>query len=152
MGELPSLALFKQEHLRRIMSVSKVRSYEPEEYIIKQGQFDCWIYIIISGAVRVEREGKEVARLQRIGDIFGEMGVISGEARSADVIADKATTCLAMDGSVFDRHGDNESLSMGLLFYRLFSEVLAMRLRESNEELVRTKEELAALKSQGNAK
>jgi CRP-like cAMP-binding protein len=143
---LPSLAAFKEEHLRGIMRLSKVRSYEPDEHIIRQGEFDCWIYILIAGAARVERDGKQVGLMHRPGDLFGEMGVVSGEARSASVIAETPTTCLAIDGSVFERQSDQNSLVFAALFYKLFAEVLAARLRETTEELTRVETELASLK------
>ncbi|MBF0482197.1 MAG: cyclic nucleotide-binding domain-containing protein [Desulfovibrionaceae bacterium] len=147
MLELPSLSGFTEGHLRDIMRLSKVRSYEPGEVILRQGQFDCWVYILISGSARVVRDGREVAKLQRSGELFGEMGVISGESRSADVIAEKPATCLAVDGSVFERKTDGDSLTMMALFFRLFAEVLAGRLRETNEELVRVKKERDRLKN-----
>jgi CRP/FNR family transcriptional regulator, cyclic AMP receptor protein len=150
MFALPSLAGFKEDHLRRIMSLSKVRSYEPGEYIIRQGQFDCWVYILIGGSARVERDGKEIGQLQRAGDLFGEMGVVTGEARSADVIATKPTACLAIDGSIFERKSDNEHIAFVALFYRLFAEVLSARLAETNEELTKVKAQLEALKHAGS--
>ena len=146
MTALPSLAGFNEKYLRQIMQLSKVRQYEIGEIIIKQNQIDSWIYILISGAVRVERDGEVLGRLKRVGDLFGEMGVINSEPRSASVIADKQTICLAMDASVFDRQSPEDQLAFNALFYRLFSEVLSRRLRETSEELAKLKTEMDDLK------
>ena len=85
--------------------------------------------------------------LQRTGDIFGEMGVIDGAARSASVIAVKKTVCLATDTSYIDRLSGNNKIAFGYILYKLFSEILANRLRLTTDELIKTKEKLTMLKA-----
>lgn len=148
MRDLPSLVRFEAGHLRRILGLSKIRQYDPGEVVIRQGDLDCWMYILIQGEAKVERDGKAVGRLRRTGDLFGEMGVISGEPRSATVRAVGRLTCLALDASIMNRLEGEDQLAFTALFYRLFSEILSARLRDTSEELSRAKAELEALKRQ----
>ena len=96
---ISSLAPFDDKNLKGLIELSKIRKYEPEELIIEEGEVDYWIYFLITGEVRVIKEGKAISSLKRTGDIFGEMGIIDGSARSATIQAVKETVCLATDAA-----------------------------------------------------
>ena len=51
--------------------------------------------LIASGSVRVVRDGQTIARIGP-GDFFGELSVLDGQPRVAQVIADEPTVCLAL--------------------------------------------------------
>ncbi|PKN15992.1 MAG: cyclic nucleotide-binding domain-containing protein, partial [Deltaproteobacteria bacterium HGW-Deltaproteobacteria-3] len=108
---------------------------------------DNWVYILFSGAVRVEKHGKEIARIEEIGGAFGELAAVDGKARSASVQAIGPTVCLAIDASFMNEAAEplEQALFVSVM-YRLFAEVIAQRLRASNEELVRVRSELDRLK------
>lgn len=115
---------------------------------MEEGSYDCWIYFLISGKVRIVKQGKELSILRRKGDVFGEMGVIDGSARSASVYAVDETVCLATDASYLDRLSGNDKLAFGYILFRVFAEVLASRLRFTNQELIEAREEIARLRNQ----
>ncbi len=81
--KIPFLKSFDERCLKEILSSSKIRKYEPGERIIAEGACDSWIYVIISGQVKVVKKEEEIGQLGHIGDIFGELAVIDGKARSA---------------------------------------------------------------------
>ncbi|MFI4947222.1 MAG: ATP-binding cassette domain-containing protein [Alphaproteobacteria bacterium] len=62
------------------------RYYLPGETVIREGETGHELFLVSSGAVRVERAGGEVARLGP-GDFFGELALMSGERRNATVTA-----------------------------------------------------------------
>ncbi len=144
--KLPSLRSFNDSYIKEILALSKIRKYDPGEVIIQEGQYDSWMYVLISGEVKVVKGGEVISRLGGTGDIFGEMGIIDGEARSASIFAVRPVTCLAMDASFLDRMTPEDQNAFYSVLYRLFSEILAVRLRETGEELSRTKKELERLK------
>lgn len=144
--KLPSLTSFKDEYIKEILALSKIRKYEPGEVVIQEGQYDSWMYVLISGEVKVVKGGEVISRLSGIGDIFGEMGIIDGEARSASIFAVSPVTCLAIDASFLDRMTSEDRNAFYSILYRLFAEVLAIRLRETDRELSRTKKELERLR------
>lgn len=80
--------------------------FGPEELMTRQGAIAHWLYVIVNGeaSVRVSVDGgaeREVARLGA-GDFFGEMGLLTGERRSATVVALTSVECYRLDKSAFE--------------------------------------------------
>ena len=148
--QIPTLEPFETEDIKGLMQLSKIRQYSPGELIIEEGFYDCWIYFLVSGKVRVVKHGEDLQILQRTGDVFGEMGVIDASPRSATVYAIDDTVCLAADTSYVDRLSGNNKLAFCYILYRLFSKILATRLRSTNEELIKAKDEIKRLKGDDN--
>lgn len=144
---LPFLESLDAKYLKKILRLSKIRKYEPGEVITPEGSYDSWVYIILSGAVRVMKQEREIARLDHVGDAFGELAVIDGQARSASVQAVVETVCLAIDASFLDRADDSQERTVFFsVFYRLFAEIVAQRLRLANDELVGLRDTIERLK------
>jgi CRP/FNR family cyclic AMP-dependent transcriptional regulator len=75
----------------------------PNEHVIaRQGEIGTGFFVLIDGSVRVVRDGQELARLGP-GDFFGEMSVIDGLPRVAQVITLEPTRCLALASWEFER-------------------------------------------------
>ena len=118
LGQMPTLEPFGEEDLKGLLRLSKIRKYEPGELILEDGFYDCWIYFLVSGKVRVVKHGEELRILSRTGDVFGEMGTIDGSPRSASVYAVNETVCLATDASHIDRLSGNDKLAFCYVLYR----------------------------------
>lgn len=142
--KIPFLESYEEDLLKNILQLSKLRRYTPDEVITHQGDYDCWLYIILQGEVRVVRNEEEIARLDAQGGTFGELAVIDGEARSASVCAVTDTTCLAIDGSFIDRLEPQEKIEFEAIYYRFLSIMLAKRLRATTEELSRLKQKIGS--------
>jgi CRP-like cAMP-binding protein len=68
----------------------------PKDHVIaRQGEVGTGFFLIASGSVRIVRDGKTIARIGP-GDFFGELSVLDGQPRVAQVIADEPTVCLAL--------------------------------------------------------
>ena len=70
--------------------------------IARQGEIGTGFFVVISGAVRVVRDGELVARLGA-GEFFGELSILDRMPRNASVVADVPTTCLALASWDFER-------------------------------------------------
>jgi small-conductance mechanosensitive channel len=75
------------------------------EVVTRQGAEAHWLYLVIEGsvAVRVSADGgldRELARLGP-GDVFGEMSLLTGEPRSATVVAVTPARCYRLDKDAF---------------------------------------------------
>jgi CRP/FNR family transcriptional regulator, cyclic AMP receptor protein len=144
---VPALHTFGKKDINKLLSFSNIKKYSAGENIIEEGSYDNWIYFLITGDVRIIKNGEEIDTLRRTGDIFGEMCVIDGCPRSASIQAIDDVVCLATDVSFMDRLYDEDKVAFCSIFYQMIAEVLACRLRETSGELSRTKEELQRLKS-----
>lgn len=140
--KIPFLKAFAAEHIHAILDLSRMRRYEAGEDIIAEGSLDRWIYIIVIGGVKVFKQGKEVATLDKVGDIFGEMAILDCGPRSATVKASVETVCLAFDVSHLDTMKLPDLGGFYVIFYRMLAEVLANRLRFATEELAKFKGKL----------
>ena len=83
------------EGMDRIAEVAVEVEFPAEHVIARQGDIGTGFFVVVSGAVRVVRDGEVIARLGQ-GDFFGELSVLDGLPRLAQVIADGPTTCLAL--------------------------------------------------------
>src|SRR4029079_8149878 len=73
-----------------------------ERPVVRQGEVGTGFYLVVSGGVRVVRDGEVLARLGP-GEFFGELSVLDGQPRIAQVVTDEPTTCLAIASWDFER-------------------------------------------------
>lgn len=148
---IPGLRDFETRNLAKLLRLSKIREYENEEVIIHEGDNDPWLYFLLSGKVKVSKRGVEIGQLQEVGEIFGEMRIVDAMARSATVSAIGHTVVLCVDTSAKGRlssaNDRDERLDFLLLLYRIFAEYMSIRLRTTNEELIRAKKDIEELRS-----
>ena len=78
-----------------IAAVAVQVDFPPDHVIARQGEIGTGFFVIVSGAARVVRGGKTIATLGP-GEFFGELSVLDGRPRIAQVIANGPTTCLAL--------------------------------------------------------
>jgi CRP-like cAMP-binding protein len=93
------------EERRRLAEEMSVAPFARGEAITRQGAEAHWLYIMTRGEaeVRVAVDGnlsKKVATLHK-GDFFGEMGLMTGEPRTATIIAQTAVECYRLDKGAF---------------------------------------------------
>lgn len=107
---LSSVELFqtlKDEERRHLAADLSVAPFGMGEAITRQGAEAHWLYIMTKGEaeVRVAIDGnlsKKVATL-REGDFFGEMGLMTGEPRTATIIAQTNVECYRLDKESFHK-------------------------------------------------
>ena len=74
------------------------------DIITRQGAVAHWLYLIIQGEAKVlvdSPDGRLLVATLRDGAIFGEMGMLTGEARSATVVAVTSVDCYRLDKEGF---------------------------------------------------
>lgn len=146
--DIPALKHFEIKNLAKLLRLSKIREYNDGESIIKEGDRDPWLYFILKGKVIIKKEGHEIVTIDKKGEIFGEMRIIDSLSRSASVFADGQTVCLAVDTSAQEKlSSDDKKLDFILLLYRIFAEYMSLRLRLTNDELIKAKAEIKRLTS-----
>lgn len=69
--------------------------FDPGAVIARQGDVGTGFFIVGTGSVHVVRDGRPLATLGP-GEFFGELSVLDGQPRTAQVIAAEPTVCLAL--------------------------------------------------------
>jgi len=97
---VPIFAPLSDEETKKLSSASLVRVFAPGEAIVRQGQKGKSMFVIHRGSVdvQIKEEGTTKSLLKlREGDFFGEMGLLTGEPRTATVLAEEETEVLEID-------------------------------------------------------
>ena len=120
--------------LTKIASNMVPRVYEKGQMILLEESMGETFFIITQGAVKVTRlsaDGREVI-LAILGesDFFGEMSLLDGEGRSANIVANEDSKVLTLSRSDFlDCLESYPKIAIALL------EELAIRLRKSDQQI-----------------
>ena len=108
MDFLSTVSIFSEIDQDSLIEVSKItteRTYPKGSMIILEEEYGDKLFIVQSGTVKITRvndEGKEVIlALLGSSEIFGEMAILDGESRSANVLAQEACSLLVISSEDF---------------------------------------------------
>jgi CRP-like cAMP-binding protein len=146
---IPSLKKFKTEHLCTILRQSKIRKYEHGEVIIQEGDTDPWLYFVLSGKVKILKQGEVIIVIERQGEVLGEMSLIDGSVRSSTIRSEGNTICLAVDSSASNTLvSKEEKIEYLLILYKIFMDAMSARLRLRTEEIAAIRKENSQLREE----
>ncbi len=97
---VPIFNPLSDEEIERLASASASRIYAPGEAIVRAGQVGNSMFVIIRGSVKVqiqELDYQKTVNTLNENDFFGEMSLLTGELRSANVIAAEETEVIRID-------------------------------------------------------
>lgn len=148
LDRIPFFESFQGRHLNDILYSSYFIQADPGDEIIKEGQDDSRIFILLTGQLSVNMHGEEIARIVKAGEIFGELAAVSREKRSASVAALTNTLCLVIDQEFLrEIKPEEENASYYAALYGFISRVLASRLKKASELIARLEKEVEELKA-----
>ena len=95
LGDAPVFSALPPEVLERVLAAGEERTYAGGETIVRAGEPGKELFVVLEGTARIERNGSP---LREIGpqELFGEVAVLDGGPRTADVVAVGAVRCLAV--------------------------------------------------------
>ena len=123
------------DQLRALARVCGEVSMAEGKTIIKQGDVGDGLYIVVEGSVRVERKvpnSKTPIYLFSLGtsEVFGEISLLDGGVRTANVVAETPVFLLAIKRDALDDAlEDDPSIAMGML------RAMAEKVRRSTETI-----------------
>jgi small-conductance mechanosensitive channel/CRP-like cAMP-binding protein len=91
LSNVPVFAPLSEEEIEKVSRASVKRIFAPGESIVRKGQEGRSMFIITRGNVKVQipdQDGQKVINRLGANDFFGEMSLLTGEPRSATVIAE----------------------------------------------------------------
>ena len=89
MQALATIELFQgldQVQLARIATTSQWHDFADGDTIVKEGDADGQMYVVVTGSARIWMGGQPL-RTVGPGEYFGEMSLLDGQPRSASIIA-----------------------------------------------------------------
>lgn len=121
---------FTDEQLEMVPKVGRERNFQPGDTIVAEGDTDVRsLWLVLDGEVEVV-VGGEVLRTMGAGTHFGEMALLTGAPRSADIIARLPTSALELTQDHLNGLiGANPQVAIDMLA------VLATRLNTATEAL-----------------
>lgn len=127
---------FTQDEKKVIAGLkSNIQKFQPNEQIIKQGEADFSVFILLKGSVAITKNEHSDLVLNRLksGNIFGEMSLLAKRMRSTNVTAEGEVITLKIDGEYFEKL----DLAVQNKFKDKFIEILIKRLDGMNESLLK---------------
>jgi len=91
----PLFSRVNKKGLSQIADKATIKEFAAGTKVVKAGATGTGFYLILSGTADVIRDGKTIAQLKD-GDFFGEMALLDGAPRSADVVATEDAVCLVL--------------------------------------------------------
>jgi CRP/FNR family transcriptional regulator, cyclic AMP receptor protein len=101
--QLRALSLFaslNDDDLAEVSRSTEIRHVDAGERITPQGASGYSFFVIQEGTADVVRDGERVRTLGP-GDFFGEIAIMDGGRRTADVVSTSDMTLVAMFGTAF---------------------------------------------------
>jgi type IV pilus assembly protein PilB len=130
--QVPFFSGLSPEACAQLETHTRRRDFVPQSIIVREGSTDGAAYVILSGRIAVRRRDPDsgvdfiLAELAS-GQMFGEMALLTGQPRTASVLALEATTCAVLERTAFERALiDHPELAAAMM------RMLAERLVETN--------------------
>ena len=121
---------FPDAEMWEIVNAGTWHDYRNKERIIVEGDLDDSFYIIVGGAVGVQKSGKDLRTLVA-GDCFGEMGYLAKTTRTATIVSKGDATLMKLNSTVISQ----VSLNCQVRFLKVFLRTLIFRLSVTTEKM-----------------
>ena len=131
---LPLFSGLDDAELDKLSRVASRKRVERGAFVVRAGEVTDSLYILLSGRAKVtntDEEGREII-LAWLGpsEFFGEMGLLDGSPRSANVVAAEACELMFLSKEAFQRClQDNFAVAQKLM------KILVQRLREADRKI-----------------
>lgn len=94
LNNIPIFVPLNDKEVDQLTRLSELRVFAPEEKIVRKGQKGNSMFVVHRGSVTVQvREDGKVKKIRQLkeGGFFGEMGLFTGEPRTATVVSNEET-------------------------------------------------------------
>lgn len=126
--ELEVFSVLSDDDLIDITTLFHLREYPWQFPLVQKGDLTASFNVLISGTAEVVNDdGIAVAQL-KVGDIFGEMSLLSGSATNSSVVVTEPCTVAEMSRKDF-----NSALDRFPDLHKLFYKLMVRRIVEMNE-------------------
>jgi len=130
---------FTPDELAVFESMLEPRTFAQGEYICREGEPADSLFFITRGEVRVtlplsQRRSGRISTISA-GSAFGEMGMLDGGVRSADILADSDVDCLVLQYSKLEKDSTEQFLGIRLKLVTNIAKLLSQKVRQATLEI-----------------
>lgn len=121
---LRTLEIFEpldEDSLRDLSAQLQLKEYDEHKIIVKKGDPGTSLYIVLEGQVAVIGDDGQTLSEMGVGDIFGEMSLLSGEPVTTSIHSRKKTRLATLSSKDF-KHTLNKYPILQVFFYRMLVE------------------------------
>lgn len=126
---VPMLAGLSRAKLGQLAHRAEEVEVPEGAYLTRQGATGAEVYVVLDGTFVIRKGTRKTASLTK-GDVFGEMSLIDGMPRGANVVAEKPCLVLAVHQKDFSQLLESPRVSQGIM------RSLAGRLREVDNRVL----------------
>ena len=117
-GQVPLFSALPSRHVRRLSDLAVEERLMEGATIVREGDIGDTFYAILEGEAKVTSKSGRVINRLRPGDFFGEISLLDGGPRTANVVADTPMVVLGITRKGFLRAiTDQPDISVKLLEY-----------------------------------
>ena len=120
--------------LQKLLAFAEFRCFEEGAIILRQGERNQVVYCLLKGSVVVEMDEQTLCILQRNGDLFGEMSVLSDAPCNATVRAFEDVEAATLSVEVLKKIRENSSHELHAIFYQWLTRILMDKLTMTSEK------------------
>jgi len=120
---------FSHAEIREVMRAGCWMECQPAEPVLRPGDTDDRFYVVVSGRVRMSRNGEVIGRIET-GGCFGEAGFAEGSRRESVIETEGQVTLLKVTATLLEQ----ASISCQLRFHKVFLRELIGRLQRGKKE------------------
>lgn len=110
-----------EDSLRDLSAQLQLKQYDANKIILKKGDPGTSLYIVLEGRVAVIGDDGQTLSEMTVGDIFGEMSLLSGEPVTTSIHSREKTRLATLSSKDF-KHTLNRYPVLQVFFYRLLVE------------------------------
>lgn len=118
--------------LLQLLPYTHLRRYDQGEEILNEGKTQSDIHFLIKGRVAIYSKGELILKLNRKGDIFGEMNVLTGQAATITAIAETRECLICrLDKSILTAAEEKDRNYLGFELHKLLVAGLTDKLKQT---------------------
>lgn len=136
---------FPESLLQDLLNAADLVNYMPDDVILQQGEVNHNLFFLVIGTLDIFVDNGRVNSLASMGDLVGEMSVITGQPCSATIRAQTPAQLLRLDTEKLRAFMGDRQAEFNAILYRIYSLILASKLAQTNQKAKQLEGTLAAL-------
>tara|TARA_B100000029_G_C17083772_1_gene781548 strand:+ start:139 stop:594 length:456 start_codon:yes stop_codon:yes gene_type:complete len=132
--KIPFFQALSPNQVHQLLDAGRMLTYEKGHLLCREGDKSTDMFILLAGELAVKKNSTTLASVKPV-EVVGEMGLISGQPRSATVEVSRNATLIILNKLKFDVTLKKDSDAAAKVYKNILATV-CNRLREANARLI----------------